>query len=76
MARCFVVSLMRGGFKHYLKRIEAQELEGSPLPVFVGFFSVDLMEAQKFLKEYEAQYFAERFKGAQVEIIKTGEVLK
>ena len=67
---------MRGGFKHYLKRIEPRELEESPLPVFVGFFSVDLMEAQKFLKKYEAQYFADRFEGAQVETIKTGEVLK
>lgn len=76
MARCFVVSLMRGGFKHYLKRIEMQQEEGAPLPLFVGFFSVDLKEAQKFLKEYEAHYFANRFKGAQVEIIKTGEVLK
>ena len=76
MARCFVVSLMRGGFKHYLKRIETVEQEGAPLPVFVGYFSIDLMEAQKFLKEYEARYFAERFKGAQVETIKTGEVLK
>lgn len=76
MARCFVVSLMRGGFKHYLKRIETREQESSPLPLFVGFFSVDLVEAQKFLKNYEAQYFADRFEGAQVEIIKTGEVLK
>ena len=76
MARCFVVSLMRGGFKHYLKRIEIREQEGAPLPVFVGFFSVDLMEAQKFLKEYEARYFADRFEGASVEMIKTGEVLK
>lgn len=76
MARCFVVSLMRGGFKHYLKRIETREQEGAPLPLFVGFFSVDLVEAQKFLKNYEAQYFADRFEGAQVEIIKTGEVLK
>ena len=76
MARCFVVSLMHGGFKHYLKRIETQEQEGAPLPVFVGFFSVDLMEAQKFLREYEARYFAERFEGASVEVIKTGEVLK
>ena len=76
MARCFVVSLMRGGFKHYLKRIETREQEGFPLPLFVGFFSVDLMEAQKFLKIYEAQYFADRFEGAQVEVIKTGEVLK
>ena len=76
MARCFVVSLMRGGFKHYLKRIETREQEGEPLPVFIGFFSVDLVEAQKFLKNYEAQYFADRFEGAQVEVIKTGEVLK
>ena len=76
MARCFVVSLMHGGFKHYLKRIETREQEGTPLPVFVGFFSVDLMEAQKFLKEYEAQYFADRFSWAVVEKIKTGEVLK
>lgn len=76
MARCFVVSLMRGGFKHYLKRIETREQEGAPLPLFVGFFSVDLLEAQKFLKNYEAQYFADRFDGAQVEVIKTGEVLK
>ena len=53
-----------------------QQEEGAPLPVFVGFFSIDLKEAQKFLKEYEAQYFADRFKGAQVETIKTGEVLK
>ena len=75
-ARCFVVSLMRGGFKHYLKRIETRQEEGAPLPCFVGFFSVDLTEAQKFLKEYEAQFFADRFEGAQVEIIKTGEVLK
>ena len=74
--KCFVVSLMRGGFKHYLKRIETREQEDAPLPVFVGFFSVDLMEAQKFLKEYEARYFAERFEGAGVEVIKTGEVLK
>ena len=75
-ARCFVVSLMRGGFKHYLKRIETRQEEGAPLPYFVGFFSVDLTEAQKFLKEYEAQFFAERFEGAGVEEIKTGEVLK
>ena len=68
MARCFVVSLMRGGIKFYFKRED--DKKGA------GVFTPDLLEAQKFLKEYEAQYFAERFKGAQVEIIKTGEVLK
>ena len=75
-AFCFVVSLMYGGYKHYLKRVEAKQEEGQPLPVYVGFFSIDLMEAQKFKNEFDAEFFAERFEGAQVEIIKTGEVLK
>ena len=68
MARCFVVSLVRGGIKFYYKRED--------LAKGAGVFSPDLLEAQKFLKEYEARYFAERFEGAGVEIIKTGEVLK
>ncbi|MBO7714583.1 MAG: hypothetical protein J6S85_13485 [Methanobrevibacter sp.] len=68
MARCFVVSLIRGGIKFYFKREDE--------PKGAGVFSPDLLEAQKFLKEYEAKFFAERFTGAQVEIIKTGEVLK
>ena len=68
MARCFVVSLMRGGIKFYFKREDE--------PKGAGVFTPDLLEAQKFLRDYEAQFFAERFEGAQVEIIKTGEVLK
>ena len=68
MARCFVVSLMRGGIKFYFKREDE--------PKGAGVFSPDLLEAQKFIKEYEARYFSERFEGARVEIIKTGEVLK
>jgi hypothetical protein len=75
-AHCFVVTLMRGGYKHYLTRVDVNELEGSPLPCFVGRFSIDLMDAQKFTNELDAHYFADRFKGAQVEIIKTSEVLK
>ena len=75
-ARCFVVSLIRDNIKFYLKGFEEKQLLGSPLPSILGKFSPDLTEAQKFLKEYEAQFFAERFEGAQVEIIKTGEVLK
>ena len=73
---CFVVTLIYGGYKHYLKRIEAKQEEDAPLPVFVGYFSISLLEAQKFLKEYEARYFASHFEGARVETIKTGEVLK
>lgn len=68
MARCFVVSLVRGGIKFYFKREDE--------PKGAGVFTPDLLEAQKFLKEYEAQFFAERFEGAGVEVIKTGEVLK
>lgn len=76
-AVCFVVVIIHEGKRLYLAKLEEKGQEGTPpLPYFVGFFSVDLTEAQKFLKEYEARYFAERFKGAQVEIIKTGEVLK
>ena len=68
MARCFVVSLMRGDIKFYFKRED--QAKGA------GVFSPDLLEAQKFMQEYEARFFADRFEGAQVEIIKTGEVLK
>ena len=67
-AKCFIVSLTRGGIKFYFKREDE--------PKGAGVFSPDLLEAQKFLKEYEARYFAERFEGAVVEVIKTGEVLK
>lgn len=68
MARCFVVSLVRGGIKFYYKRED--------LAKGAGVFTPDLLDAQKFLKEYEANFFADRFKEAQVETIKTGEVLK
>ena len=68
MARCFVVSLVRGGIKFYYKRED--------LAKGAGVFSPDLLEAQKFLKKYEAEFFAEKYAGALVEIIKTGEVLK
>ena len=68
MARCFVVSLVRGGIKFYYKRDD--------LAKDCGVFSPDLLDARKFIKRYEAQFFADRFEGAQVETIKTGEVLK
>lgn len=65
---CYVVAIVRNGIKFYFKRED--QTKGA------GVFTPDLLEAQKFLKEYEARYFAERFEVAQVEIIKTGEVLK
>lgn len=74
-AVCFVVTIIYGGYKHYLKRVEAKQ-DVTPLPVFVGYFSISLLDAQKFLNDYEARYFASHFEGAQVETIKTGEILK
>ena len=68
MARCFVVSLIRGGIKFYYKRED--------LAKDAGVFSPDLLEARKFTRLYEANFFADRFSGAVVETIKTGEVLK
>lgn len=75
-AKCFVVTLMYGGYKHYLKRVETIQGAGASLPTFAGYFSISLLDAQKFLNDYEARYFASHFEGAQVETIKTGEVLK
>ena len=67
-AKCFIVSITRAGIKFYFKRWDE--------PKGAGVFTPDLLEAQKFMQEYEARFFADRFEGAQVEIIKTGEVLK
>ena len=68
MAKCFVVSLVRGGIKFYYKREDLKK--------DCGVFSPDLLEARKFTRLYEARFFADRFEGAGVETIKTGEVLK
>ena len=68
MAKCFVVSLMRGGIKFYYKREDLKK--------DCGVFSPDLLDARKFTKLFEARFFADRFSGAVVETIKTGEVLK
>ena len=67
-AKYFIVSLTRGGLKLYFKRTD--EAKGA------GVFTPDLLEAQKFMQKYEADFFASCYEGAQVEIIKTGEVLK
>ena len=71
-AKCFVVVLMRGGFKLYLKDVKDISGEGAPLPIFEGAFIPDLIEAKKFLNAADAEFFAHRFDGAQVEIIKNG----
>ena len=75
-AKCFVVTLVRAGITFYLSRVEAEDVQGAPYPCFIGHFVPDLMEALKFQKDYEAKYFADKFKESHVEIIKTGEKLK
>ena len=74
--KCFVVSMVRCGLRLYLKRFEEEEIEGAALPILKGYFVPDLVEALKFPTESEAHFFADRFDGAEVEIIKKGEVLK
>ena len=77
-AKCFVVSVLKNGIYFYLKRFNVIEeaTEGEGLPVIEGRFIPDLKEALKFPTEADAQALANRFEGARVEIIKTGEVLK
>lgn len=73
---CYVVTIMEGGYKFYLKSTEEKKAYGYIVPILVGHFVPDLMEAKKFLKEWEAKFFAGRFKDGAVEIIKEGEMLK
>ena len=49
MAKCFVVSLMRGGIKFYYKREDLKK--------DCGVFSPDLLDARKFTKLFEARFF-------------------
>lgn len=76
---CFVISLVRSGIKLYFVREEAGELDlktGEVIKESRGWFSPDLLEAKKFLSKEQAQIICAGYKGASVEIIKTGEVLK
>lgn len=75
-AFCFVVSIVRNNIKFYLKATEEKRAVGYVVPVLVGRFVPDLLEAKKFLNEWEAKFFSARFEGGTVEIIKEGEVLK
>lgn len=73
---CYVVTIVRNSIKFYLKATEEKRVAGYIVPVLVGRFVPDLLEAKKFLNEWEAKFFSARFEGGAVEIIKEGEVLK
>ena len=76
-AVCFVVVIIHEGKRLYLAHLEEKGQEGTPpLPTFEGLFIPSLIGAKKFLKRYDAEFFARQFEGARVETIKTGEVLK
>ena len=75
-AKCFVVVMVRAGITLYLSRVDKEQIDGAPHPCFVGHFVPDLMEAIKFQKDHEAKFYANSFKEARVETIKTGEILK
>lgn len=61
-AICFVVSLLFNGERFYYVR--------------EGYFLPDLLDAAKWTSREGAERIATLYKGAQVETIKTGEVLK
>lgn len=78
-ALCFVVVLIVDNKKFYFESEEmglidpkTQETIREPQ----GFFCDNLIHAQKYLDKWRAEMVASAYEGAQVEVIKTGEVLK
>lgn len=69
---CFVVSIVCDGVKYYLMREDFTKDEQDP----EGFFVTDLIRAMKWTDRSLAELVCAGYEGAQVEIIKTGEVLK
>ena len=66
----FVVSLIEAGQKVYFVREEITPIE------IKGYFSIDLVQAKKFINKEVAEIIASAYKGAGVECIKEGERLK
>lgn len=76
---CFVVSAVFNGVKYYLMREEVGLLDPKtlqPIREAEGFFVTDLIRAKKWTDRSLAEFVCSGYEGAQVEIIKTGEVLK
>lgn len=76
---CFVVSCVFNGTKYYLMREEVGAVDPrtlKPIREAEGFFCTDLMRAKKWTEKEVAEIVCAGYEGAQVETIKTGEVLK
>ena len=78
-AICFVVVLIVDNKKYYFESEEVglidpktHETQREP----TGYFCDNLIHAQKYLERWRAEMVASAYEGAQVEVIKTGEVLK
>ena len=69
---CFVVSIVCDGVRYYLMREDFSTPDGDP----EGFFVTDLIRAMKWTDRSLAEVACSAYEGAQVETIKTGEVLK
>ena len=61
-AVCYVVVLIVESKKYYFERH--------------NYFCDNLIHARKFLDRSQAEELKDQYEGAQVEVIKTGEVLK
>lgn len=78
-AICFVVVILHEGKKYYFESermglIDPKTHEVTREPE--GTFCESLIDAQKYLDKWRAEMVASAYKGARVEIIKSGEVLK
>ena len=76
---CYVVALVFNGVKYYLMREDVGLLDPKtmkPIREPEGFFCTDLIHALKWTRKDLAEFVCAGYEGAQVETIKTGEVLK
>ena len=78
-AICFVVVLIVDNKKFYFESEQVGLIDPKTQETIrepQGFFCDDLVHAQKYLERWRAEMVASGYEGAQVEVIKTGEVLK
>ena len=78
-AICYVVVLIVDNKKYYFESeqvglIDPKTHETTQEPE--GYFCDNLIHAQKYLDKWRAEMVASAYEGAQVDVIKTGEVLK
>ena len=76
---CYVVSIEHEGRKYYLESekmgtIDPKTHKTTSEPE--GTFSPSLIDAMKWTDKWVAEMACSAYEGAQVEVIKTGEILK